>query len=316
MRKAAKILFIIGLVIGLIWATVGFFGTWFGGAVVSTVEEMSQDSISAEATANTSVNIMLRLMGSFVVVIIGGVLGIVGAGKGSQKLKLIVIGFLTIVSGFILFPLSNYITAVIYIVAGLLLFLAGLTMKQQVERKKLMIALISMGLVLVATVGIYYMIEGNSEKQEIVVTDNVVDEQDEINEQNEQSATNETKINESDNKDSIEDFNLFFTKFKADSVFQKNRIVFPLIYETFVPSEDAQEIKTEKVKENEWKYISFYWDPSYAKRGQDAYNQVILIKTDTTTINYNGVDNGISVQMIFICKNNKWFYSKMIDRSN
>ena len=135
MKKAAKILFIIGLIIGLIWATVGFFGTWFGGAVVSTVEEMSQDSISAEATANTSVNIMLRLMGSFVVVIIGGVLGIVGASKKRQKLKLLVLGFLTLISGFILFPLANYITAVIYIVAGLLLLLAGLATKQQLEKK-------------------------------------------------------------------------------------------------------------------------------------------------------------------------------------
>lgn len=130
-----------------------------------------------------------------------------------------------------------------------------------------------------------------------------------------QTNSSKTKINKLDNN-GIEDFNLFFTKFKADSVFQKTRIVFPLIYETYVPSEDAPEIKIEKVKESEWKYISFYWDPSYAKRNQDAYNQEISIKTDTTLINYNGVDNGISIQMIFKCKDKKWFYCKMIDRSN
>ena len=70
MKKAAKILCIIAMIIGLIWAVVGFFGTWIGGAVVGAVQETVENSESANATMEKSVSIMLRLLGSFVVVII------------------------------------------------------------------------------------------------------------------------------------------------------------------------------------------------------------------------------------------------------
>ena len=60
------------------------FWSWVGGAVVSTVEDMSQDSASADSTME-SVNFMLKFIGSFIVVIIGGVLGIVGSKKHHHK---------------------------------------------------------------------------------------------------------------------------------------------------------------------------------------------------------------------------------------
>ena len=152
MKKAAKILCIIALVIGIIWATVGFFGTWFGGAVVGGVQEAIQDSQGADATMDKSVNIMLRLLGSFVVVIIGGVLGIIGSDK-KNSLKPIILGLLTFVCGYLLFPLSNYVAAALYLVAGFLLFLAGLTTKQveniddnKLGNKKLMLSLIGIGI--------------------------------------------------------------------------------------------------------------------------------------------------------------------------
>jgi len=87
MKTAVKILCIIALIIGIIWATVGFFGSWVGGAVVSTVEDMSQDSASADSTMEKSVNFMLKFIGSFIVVIIGGVLGIVGSKKAPSQMK-------------------------------------------------------------------------------------------------------------------------------------------------------------------------------------------------------------------------------------
>lgn len=123
---------------------------------------MTQDSASADSTMETSVNIMLRLLGSFIVVILGGVLGIVGANKEPSKLKPIVLGFLTVICGFILFPLSNYIAAVIYLIAGLLLILAGLTTKQQVEKKQLISALVFMGIVLLLTICGYFMLNNDS----------------------------------------------------------------------------------------------------------------------------------------------------------
>jgi flagellar basal body-associated protein FliL len=216
MKKAAKILCIIALIIGLIWATVGFFGVWFGGAVVGAVQEMSQDSVSADATMETSVSIMLRLLGSFVVVIIGGVLGIVGASKEPSKLKPIILGILTFVCGFALFPLSNYVAAALYLVAGLLLLLAGLTTKIENEsadrkRKDLILALISIGIVLLVVVGGYFILRDNSEKQAKTTIENTSEEYEQqvsemsFDEQLEQIRENFKRINSIKNWSSIDE---------------------------------------------------------------------------------------------------------------
>jgi FtsH-binding integral membrane protein len=127
MRKAVKILCIIALVVGLIWAAVGFFGVLIGGAAVATFQDDAQSAVS---TMEKTEGLMIRHLGGFVVVIIGGVLGIVGSGNESSKMKLMILGILTLISGCGLFPLSNYVAAGLYALAGLLLLLAGLTTKQ------------------------------------------------------------------------------------------------------------------------------------------------------------------------------------------
>ena len=130
MKKATKVLCIIALIIGLIWATVGFFGSWFGGAVSAAVDTLVSDTQSAASTIENTAMLMIRLIGSFIVVIIAGVLGIVGSDKKSTKVKAIILGLLTIICGCFLFPLNNYVAAVIYLFAGFFLFLAGVGTKQ------------------------------------------------------------------------------------------------------------------------------------------------------------------------------------------
>jgi hypothetical protein len=131
MKTAAKVLCIIALIVGLIWATVGFFGSWVGGGVSAGVQVLIDDTQGAASTVENTVNLMIRLIGSFIVVIAGGVLGIVGADKNPAKVKTIILGLLTGISGCFLFPLNNYIPAVIYLFAGFLLLLAGLTTKEK-----------------------------------------------------------------------------------------------------------------------------------------------------------------------------------------
>ena len=191
MKKAAKILCIIAMIIGLIWAVVGFFGTWIGGAVVGAVQETVENSESANATMEKSVSIMLRLLGSFVVVIIGGVLGIVGANK-KPSLNPIILGILTFMCGYLLFPLSNYLAAALYLVAGLLLFLAGVTTKQveniddeQLRKKKLRLTITGIAMALVIAVISHFIFKDSSELQPN--TSNTVA----IEKQQEQSETSE-----------------------------------------------------------------------------------------------------------------------------
>jgi hypothetical protein len=183
MKKAAKILCIIALIFGLIWATVGFFGIWFGGATVSAFQDVTGDSSGATSTLDTTSTLMLRLLGSFVVVIIGGVLGIVGSDK-KNSLKPIILGILTFICGFLLFPLSNYVAAAIYLVAGLLLHLAGLTTKEveninedTLRKKKLILSIIGIGIALAVAVGVYFILTDSPEKQTEISNEITIEEQ-------------------------------------------------------------------------------------------------------------------------------------------
>ena len=174
MKKAAKILCIIAMIIGLIWAVVGFFGTWIGGAVVGAVQETVENSQGANETLEKSVGIMLRHLGSFVVVIIAGILGIVSAGKESSKFKLVIFGILTYTFGYLLFPLSNYVAAVLYLVAGLLLLWAGLRIKS--DEKNLLWAMVSIGVILVITIGGNYIFYDNTGKLLKPMVENQIEE--------------------------------------------------------------------------------------------------------------------------------------------
>jgi hypothetical protein len=126
MKTAAKILSITALIIGIIWAFFGFFGAWFGGAVVASLESTSK---AANSTMDTTVMVMIKLIFSFVLVILGGVLGIVGADKKPSRMKPIILGSLVFVAGVGLFPLHNWAAAALYVIAGFLLVIAGAVTK-------------------------------------------------------------------------------------------------------------------------------------------------------------------------------------------
>ena len=133
MKTAAKVLSIIALIIGLIWATVGFFGSWAGGAVTAAGQAvLLNDARGAATTITDTSELMVRLVGSFIVVIIAGVMGIVGSDNKPAKAKPIILGMLTFLCGWFLFPLNNYIAAVLFLFVGFFLFLAGLTTKKNV----------------------------------------------------------------------------------------------------------------------------------------------------------------------------------------
>lgn len=184
MKTAAKILCIIALIVGLIWATVGFFGAWVGGAFIASGNEVFyNDSAGADATMESSVNFMLKFIGSFIVIIIGGVLGIVGSNKAPSQMKLIILGILVYTSGWILFPLNNYVAAVIYIVAGLLLVVSGFNTKIQIEnqtkedekKKKRMLTLISIGIMLLVAVVCSLLYGKSVEKQAKIIAESNIE---------------------------------------------------------------------------------------------------------------------------------------------
>lgn len=104
-----------------------------------------------------------------------------------------------------------------------------------------------------------------------------------------------------------EDFNIFFTRFQKDSVFQKDRIIFPLknlLYNTEKASFDEK-----MINEKEWRFMNFSNLPenylgNITKSNNDEFNYNIQIE-----------DTGVSVNYIFKIHNNKWYLVEIKDES-
>jgi TPR repeat protein len=80
--------------------------------------------------------------------------------------------------------LSNYVAAVLYLVAGLLLLLAGLTVKQvenisedSLKKKKLILSMIGIGITMVVGIIVYFILKDSPEKQATISNEVTIEEQ-------------------------------------------------------------------------------------------------------------------------------------------
>ncbi len=108
-------------------------------------------------------------------------------------------------------------------------------------------------------------------------------------------------------------FEEFFQKFKQDSVFQINRIRFPL---KITIIDITENVSQDWMQQQEWNYLDFHYDESFADRKIDAYTQEILINPDSTLLKYRGVDNGIYINYVFYLIDEKWTLISFEDYSN
>ena len=111
-------------------------------------------------------------------------------------------------------------------------------------------------------------------------------------------------INEKEFKN--ENFNKFFFKFMTDSIFQLNRIKFPVDYVTW-KDEMGGKIDTLKLKINDWKYDSFYFD--YANERTQIYDNFELIfhPTNERVLHWYGIESGGDAKYYFSGYDGKWF---------
>ena len=101
-----------------------------------------------------------------------------------------------------------------------------------------------------------------------------------------------------------EDFNTFFEKFKKDSVFQKQRVVFPLKVRVF----NIDNLKTEENSLEEENYELLRIDE----------NEVSIekkISKDSVKIILKGKDNGIYIETQFLKDNGIWKLETYNDQS-
>ena len=125
----------------------------------------------------------------------------------------------------------------------------------------------------------------------------------------------ETQRKEStlDGNISIESFENFFTKFKADSSFQVSRVKFPLTISTW--GEDDNEV-TYDIQVDNWRHIKLEYDSQIRTRKIDAYIQEVKLYSDSAKVELRGVDNGISVDYVFRKVDGRWMLISERDYSD
>ncbi len=130
MKTAIKVLVIIAFVIGVIWSIVGFFGVWFGGAIVASGQEVfEEDSEAAAETTEATATIMLKMIGSFLVIIAGFIFGLISCGKEVKKATSITMGVLLIICGVLAIIWTSYVAGPLYILSGILASISGSSAK-------------------------------------------------------------------------------------------------------------------------------------------------------------------------------------------
>ena len=110
-------------------------------------------------------------------------------------------------------------------------------------------------------------------------------------------------------------FESFFNEFTDDSVFQINRISFPIKYSML--SEETDDLILKEVEKDGWRFVDFTEDPLAKNRAIDAFD-VKITRKDSLNVDYEraGIDNGISVIYSFAKQGNKWYLISVLDRSN
>ena len=119
------------------------------------------------------------------------------------------------------------------------------------------------------------------------------------------SITNELSVQDK------EDFYSFLSRFCSDSIFQKQRVSFPIDI-TYL-DDDFNSITVTR-NDKEWKFQGFYFNSdSLAIYFYDF--QRTFKDTDDRVLDTRGNDNGISARITFKRIGNKWFLTRLEDHS-
>ena len=119
---------------------------------------------------------------------------------------------------------------------------------------------------------------------------------------------NELDVNRSENIVK-EDFRKFFTKFMVDSLFQTDRIKFPLQYITWkeFPGEDIDTISINKAN---WEYDSFYFNTANERTQIYDNFELRFQQTNERLLHWYGVETGGDAKYFFKGFEGKWFLIK------
>lgn len=111
-----------------------------------------------------------------------------------------------------------------------------------------------------------------------------------------------------------EDFETFLKYFNSDSIFQINRVDFPLkISES--DWKNHYELADKIIVLKNYRTWDFTYEESFKTRETSAYSQEIKVENNEAKILRRGIDNGWYVDYIFKKKDGKWRLITWIDQS-
>ncbi len=110
-----------------------------------------------------------------------------------------------------------------------------------------------------------------------------------------------------------ENFDDFFNKFRSDSVFQIERVKFPLPLVTWDIDDN---LATEEIDRENWRHLRLEYKNEFGTREIDAYTQETKIYADSAKIELRGIDNGIHVDYVFNKVDGQWTLTTERDYSN
>lgn len=112
-----------------------------------------------------------------------------------------------------------------------------------------------------------------------------------------------------------ESFNPFFNRFNTDSVFQRNRVIYPLDYYSVTEESTDYELINQPINAANYLILDLTYHDSLANQEFNAFQRSIQTNKDTTWVKFTGVDNGIHEEFIFERRKGKWFLVKVVDAS-
>ena len=119
----------------------------------------------------------------------------------------------------------------------------------------------------------------------------------------------------SNQKDCNQDFEMFFEKFSRDSLFQKDRVKYPINY-SFYEDVMSEETTIEIIrKPSEFDYINFKDDLEAKNKEYDRFSVVKEKKSDLFLYKRIGIDNGIRETYSFMKIRGCWFLVSILDES-
>ena len=115
-------------------------------------------------------------------------------------------------------------------------------------------------------------------------------------------------------EDCNETFEEFFEKFARDSVFQKNRVKYPLklLYNDY---EVDSVIVADRFTENNYRYFDFTKDKKAMEKESDKYTVEIEKLNNIVKYRHLGYDNGIMNTYTFKLISNCWYMVEILDES-